>query len=472
MSPARSLRSRYVLGLGAMAVLLLCIYVLMQDAIHRQEQYGEVIRTAENQIGLTNRIAFFAEQMTSATSEDEFDVARAQVLTANNKLRADHDALVHGDAANGIPVIRTDRLAMIYHDPSTNLEAIVQRFMAHAGRLAGKPGARLSKTDPSYVHVTTVGPYALENLLSAAADEYEAYGQREIGRLETLQAATVTAALLLLLIEAMFIFLPLERQIRDYVEALKARSDELAKQIRAAEAASRAKSKFLANMSHELRTPLNAIIGFADCIGNGIYGPVGSSKIEDGVFAIHRSGRHLLNLVNDILDISAAESAPLALKESRFPLNESIHDAVIATRPLAEEKGISLTAEDGATRPVMVHADPRRTQQVLLNLISNAIKFTERDGEIRIRQVRLDSGAAGFSVTDNGIGMTPLEILTARERFGQVDERNSDGTGLGIPVAMELMDRHGGTLRIESEKDIGSTFTALFPPERVSEVLR
>jgi len=234
-----------------------------------------------------------------------------------------------------------------------------------------------------------------------------------------------------------------------------------------AEVASRAKSELMANMSHELRTPLNAIIGFSSTMMSEIFGPLNEKYLE---YAndINSSGVHLLELINDILDISTIEAGKLELQEENTNVYEIVSATMQMVNNLAIEGNIHLTSTVDEGLP-MLHADKRRLIQILINLLSNAIKFTLPGGKISLT-ASLDGGdALVFTVTDTGIGMNEEELAMAMSKFGQVDsglDRKHEGTGLGLPLTKELVELHGGTFNIDSKLGKGSAVTVQFPPER------
>ena len=246
----------------------------------------------------------------------------------------------------------------------------------------------------------------------------------------------------------------------------KAMQEETLRSKEAAEFANRTKTQFLANMSHELRTPLNAILGFSEVIEREMFGPV-ADKYLDYASDIHRSGRHLLALVNDVLDLSKLEAGKLELRESEFAISELVEECLTLLRAKAELGGIKLRNLLPAALPSL-KADARAVKQLLLNFLSNAVKFTPEGGEVRV-EAHEDEGFV-LSVADTGIGMTPAEIQVALAPFGQIDSRlarKHDGTGLGLPICRSLMELHGGELRVTSQPDVGTTLTAWFPPARV-----
>ncbi|GIK96603.1 MAG: hypothetical protein BroJett029_08120 [Alphaproteobacteria bacterium] len=248
----------------------------------------------------------------------------------------------------------------------------------------------------------------------------------------------------------------LERTTADLVTALDA-----------AAASSQAKSQFLAAMSHELRTPLNAIIGFSEALGAGLGGPLNERQTEY-VGHIRFAGKHLLELVNDVLDLSKMDAGRFDLDEVEIDVGETIKAVVELLAP--DAKGAKLTVQANVQSDLpRLTADPRRLRQMLINLLSNAIKFTPEGGRVEIRAAASESGIA-VSVADTGIGIAAADIPKALERFGQVDgslARKYEGTGLGLPLCQKLVELHGGTLALDSEPGVGTTVTLAFPSDRI-----
>jgi PAS domain S-box-containing protein len=240
----------------------------------------------------------------------------------------------------------------------------------------------------------------------------------------------------------------------------------------AAEAANIAKSQLLANISHELRTPLNAIIGFSEMVDQGLAGPT-QPKHREYTKLVLQSGRHLLDVINDILDLARVDAGKFELsEEDNIDLRQVVEACVALTKHRADIGQLTLAVEIEHRLPLIV-ADPTRLKQVLLNLLSNAIKFTEPGGSATVRAYRAAEGGVALEVNDTGIGMTQAEIEIALEPFGQVDARlarEHEGTGLGLPLTRRLVELHGGTLYVQSEKGRGTTVTVTLPAARVSGV--
>jgi PAS domain S-box-containing protein len=249
----------------------------------------------------------------------------------------------------------------------------------------------------------------------------------------------------------------------------KRMEEELIKSKEAAEFANRTKTEFLANMSHELRTPLNAIIGFAEVIKDEMFGPVGTTKYAEYARDIHSSGRHLLDLINDILDLSKLESGKMELRHDDVVLRTVIEECLTLIRNRAEKSDVLLVT-DVEPRLPKLRCDQRALRQVLLNFLSNAVKFTPPGGTVTMRAQRVPDGIA-LSVNDTGIGMSAADIEVAMTAFGQIDSklaRQHQGTGLGLPISKSLIELQGGTLMVASEPGKGTTMTATFPESLIA----
>ncbi len=238
----------------------------------------------------------------------------------------------------------------------------------------------------------------------------------------------------------------------------------------AAEAANTAKSQFLANMSHELRTPLNAIIGFSESLELGVRGPLLPQQAEY-IGLIRQSGEHLHDVINDILDLAKVDAGKFELRDEEGIDPRAIVDSTVTLmRSHATAGGVKLSTDIEEQLPTLV-CDSTRLKQILLNLISNAIKFTQPIGSVVVNAHHARDGAVFFEVRDTGLGMTEDEIEVALEPFGQIDDSNTrrfEGTGLGLPLAKRLAELHGGSLRIQSEKGRGTTVTVTIPAFRVA----
>lgn len=239
-----------------------------------------------------------------------------------------------------------------------------------------------------------------------------------------------------------------------------------------ADIANRAKSELLANMSHELRTPLNAIIGFSDSIKQETFGPLNNEKYQEYINDISDSGQHLLDLINDILDVSAIEARKLELYEEAIEIVELIKASVRLIEHRAESGKILLNINIESNLPKL-YADKRRLKQILLNLLANAVKFTPSGGSVTLQASLEDDYSINFSIADTGIGMNKIELTKAMTQFGQVDREKAtqhEGAGLGLPLTRGLVELHDGSLEITSEKNVGTTVVVRFPKERIVNV--
>jgi signal transduction histidine kinase len=251
----------------------------------------------------------------------------------------------------------------------------------------------------------------------------------------------------------------------------QARSLALASNVARAEAASRAKSEFLANMSHELRTPLNAIIGFSEMIKTETKGPLGTPVYKDYAGDICGAGQHLLAIINDVLDLVRIESGHINIAGAPFDGRETASVVLKLVQSQAVAKGHRLVLQS-PSEPLIIQGDEHKTRQILINLVSNALKFTPEGGLIRIIVAPASQGQIALSVADTGIGMREEDIPLALSPFGQVETslaRRFEGTGLGLTLSKKLTELMGGTLDIVSTLNRGTTVTVTLPGPTVAE---
>jgi two-component system, cell cycle sensor histidine kinase PleC len=286
---------------------------------------------------------------------------------------------------------------------------------------------------------------------------------------------------LVIMLEVFFLFV--SRQLQDTARdrlIFRAQKDALIQELREekekaeldrrkAEGANRAKSAFLANMSHELRTPLNAILGFSEVLEAELFGPLSNNTYKDYAGDIHDSGRYLLTLINDILDLSRIEAGRRDIAEEPTHLRECMDYAKSMLSAKAAEKNITISLDTPANLPKLM-CDFRALNQISINLLTNAVKFTPDGGKVAMTARVNPDGRMCFTVSDNGPGIPKPEqhmLLTAFSRGTHATKQAIEGAGLGLPIVKGLMEVHGGTLAIDSEPGKGTDIMCLFPPSRV-----
>lgn len=240
--------------------------------------------------------------------------------------------------------------------------------------------------------------------------------------------------------------------------------------MRDVRAANQAKTDFLANMSHELRTPLNAIIGFAEIMESQLVGPLGSDQYVGYARDVRKSGQHLLEVINDILDLSKIEAGQSEATDEQVDLRDTIDVCLRMVGDQAQDSGVTLVL-DAISNVPHIRANARMIRQIVLNLLSNAIKFTPRDGHVTMRVNRdEDNGDVMLRVEDTGVGIADEDVERVLKPFEQVREAQIEGrtgTGLGLPMAKSLTELHDGTLELQSHVGVGTTVTVRFPASRV-----
>ena len=274
--------------------------------------------------------------------------------------------------------------------------------------------------------------------------------------------------------EATSMMASIAAQASIHLETLRL-SEELQKRAKELEELDRLKSAFLANMSHELRTPLNSILGFTDVMLEGLDGDL-TDYMDNDLRLIQKNGQHLLHLINDVLDMAKIESGRMNLHPEKFTIHSILDEVTSITSTLASEKNLALFIEETSDQEIEIFADNTRLRQVMINLVNNSIKFTEK-GKIALRASQLDGARILITVKDTGIGIPADQLEDVFQEFSQVDTsttRKVGGTGLGLPISRRLVEMHGGRLWAESTgvNGEGSTFFVEMPLEaRITEVI-
>jgi signal transduction histidine kinase len=435
----------------------------------------QLLRTIANQAGLalTNARLFRRTEEALAEQRTLFDITQAATASPDPGVRLQNVATALSDTFAGadIAILMVDseggRLTQVAGsarisapDQTVSLQSGILReavlrsrpvLVADLRRLAGYDSERDALSQlvvPISFGRRTVG---LINLESATTDAFSESDLRLVQTLGPSIAATIES----------------DRLFREIQEANE--------QLRELD---RLKMQFLASMSHELRTPLNSIIGFSRVILKGIDGPINEQQGDD-LTAIYNSGQHLLNIINDILDVARIEAGKLTLVYEQVDLVRLAERAIETVRGLVRAEEISLVADLAPDLP-HIEADPVRLRQILLNLLSNAVKFTSA-GEVRLRiEPRIPAGSPAPSahkvaiiVTDTGPGIAEEEfqqIFTAFERTDRSTIHADEGTGLGLPITKRLVELHQGSVRLDSILGVGSTFTVLLPVVRPLEL--
>lgn len=282
-----------------------------------------------------------------------------------------------------------------------------------------------------------------------------------------LQVIWTLAGVTLVILATMIVMFPIFRHTERRLEAYARSLEESHRDLLDANAVSRGKSSFIATLSHEFRTPLNAIMGFSDLKRNEVFGPHSHPKYKEYAEDIYQSALHLRDLVNDILDLAKAEAGKLELREERADLADIVRACLRLTQPQAKAGGCAIVTTLPERLPLL-WIDRRKITQVLLNLISNAVKFSPAGGKVTVSARLEGNGDVTVAVTDAGIGIKPEDISMVLEEFHQTDaaRTKAEGTGLGLPIARRLIELHGGTLDIASTPGQGTTVSLRLPSSR------
>jgi signal transduction histidine kinase len=378
-----------------------------------------------------------------------------------------HQGLQYGDAELGLPGTNSAEVARMFAEIEPHYQTMLS---ASKSLLVAAAPNRIDLSEDSEPALFVKKILAEEAVFLGAMDDivfqYDREAKARVTRLERIAFVLLSIILIVLLSSELFVFYPTGRKIRQTIAELERTQGELVKAREAAEAANRAKSGFLANMSHELRTPLSAIIGFSEILSDETFGEM-NEKQSKYIHHVLTSGRHLLKLINDILDLSKVEAGKMELDLSMVEIKGLLENSLVMVKEKAFKHELSLHLNiPDELADLEIRADERKLKQIMFNLLSNATKFTPDGGAITV-EVRQEHAEVIISVSDTGIGIKSEDQERVFGEFEQVDssyDRQQQGAGLGLALTRRLVELHGGCILVESEGEgKGSTFTVILP---------
>lgn len=424
--------------------------LLAEEAARREnERRAAELETVARVSAATTTILSVEELLDSVTdlTQQSFDLYHAQVYLIDTS--GEHLLLVAGSGQAGMVMKSVGHNIPTSKEHSLVATAARTRLGVTSNNVVDDPfhlpNPLLANTRSEMAIPMVVGE-KLIGVLDVQSDEADRFNDNDL-RIMTTLADQIAIA-----VENANTFAETQRQAE--------RERQTAEQLREVD---RLKSQFLANMSHELRTPLNSIIGYSEVLLDGVDGELGDEAIED-VSAIHSSGKHLLAIINEILDLAKIEARQMKLDLERVELSNLVNEIVRSGQVLTKDKPVTVELVEESGAPV-VRADKIRLRQIIWNLFSNAVKFTEK-GTVRVYYGRVDEDMAYIKVMDSGVGIPEDKLGSIFERFSQVDgssTRRAGGTGLGLTITQQLVHMHGGEIEVESELGVGSTFSFTIP---------
>ncbi|WP_334014901.1 response regulator [Alteromonas sp. S167] len=435
-----TIRTRYIVALLLTASLVTLSFTVLYNLIGAQKLDAEIINIAGQQRMLSQRIALFANTKAVCGTEDK----RQSFINAVNKFKTNHQRLIN------LEDLSSPIQAIYFGD--VQLDKKVKSFISQSEMLYQARNCEANET----FSINNVS--VLLTLLNDVVDLFEQEASQRVDFVATIEIYLWLGTLTLLVLEAIFIFSPMEKEIRSSISRLTSLKVEAENAALEAKKASQAKSEFLSSMSHELRTPMNGLFGMIELsIDNPSKGSMYLKKAKT-------AGRQLLVLINDILDISKIEAGKIKIEKAPVDLLQVLDDVVSLQRVYCQRKGLNFHYNKQAELPHIIEGDITRISQVLHNLLSNAIKFTEKGSvtlDVRVEQLQ-DSMKLIFDVVDTGIGITEEKLPHIFDKFEQADQSTTrvyGGTGLGLSIAQQLARLMGGDIAVMSKEGEGSTFS-------------
>jgi signal transduction histidine kinase len=453
----------YTLAIALLALVVTASYVLLIWAIETERTHVRFVQMARQQSADTATTLYLAH-LTAYAPPNQRDRYRAQLAEAVKRLEARNNVLTLESGASDIPAEMKAVLRDVYHGQQ-NFDQQMHSFIRRARELLAEGGELSELEDLARLHISLIPALQrLTDLLRAEASE-------AVDEIKLLATGLWVLTLLVLAATGLFIFRPMARRAAHILTDMQTARNRAREEAAAARAAREAQNSFIRTMNHELRTPLNAVLGMAQLLNLRPLPPKANEYARD----IQQAGEHLLVLINNLLDLSRLDAGEITLNEAPTRLDSLVHNTAALLRPLADEKSLTLSVKCDETLAVPYLVDGTLVQQVLFNLIGNAIKFTD-DGWVEVRAFHADStderrSRIRFEVADTGIGIPGGEQDAIFDEFRQAHSGVSQrypGTGLGLTISRRLVALMNGELGIDSREGQGSVFWFTLVLERAS----
>jgi len=462
--PDRRIRRLYLVALLLIAALVVAMQWAEHLARRQTQDAATVINLAGRQRMLSQRVAKSALAISSTEDRSEIFRHAVELEESLEEIQRVHAGLLEGNEDLGLPGDPPPAIAAMFERLEPTFDALTQAASRVLEETRGYDMDALSdeRTQRALATLLEQGDAFLTQMNQIVFAWAEHTGREHV-LFQRAELALTALLLLALLLEGVFIFEPAARTIGAHVAALREARRE-------AEEANLAKSQFLANMSHEIRTPMAAVLGYADVLASEQTPP---GERQEAATILRRNGEHLLAIINDILDVSRLEAGMLRIDPTDCAPLEVLEEVRSLMAGRASQAGLDLVVERIYPLPRTIRTDPLRLRQILINLVGNAVKFTER-GEVRVRVDSLrgpdDSVALRFIVADTGVGIDAEVLPALFSMFTQVDSsatRRFGGTGLGLAISQHLACLLGGRIAVCSEKGVGSVFTLVLEAGRI-----